>query len=77
MPLTVNNRELLRNYKTLKGKLLRGEVSEIAVKQGKGKIITLKVKKTTQSAFEHTLELIEKHSFSHLKRPEADLFDYL
>ena len=77
MNLTVTNRELLRNYKSLKERLLRGELSEIAIKQSAGAIITLKVEKKAQTAFERMVEQVEKHPLKHLKRPEADLFDYL
>lgn len=78
MNLTVSNRELLRNYKSLKNKLLQKKVDIIEVDLDEEYLleIKLKKKKRKKTPFEESLELIEQYDFSHLKRPEADLFDY-
>lgn len=77
MVITVNNRELLRDYKSLKEKLMKGEVSEIRVPQkGTDQMIriTLEKKKTP---FEDLMEWAQKNGPIEIERPEADIFDYL
>lgn len=78
MNLTINNRELLRNYKDIKCKLLQQKVKLVRVEQGDGLTLEIRLKKekTYQTAFEKSLELIKKHPIK-IKRPEADLFDYI
>lgn len=73
---TITNRELLRNYKAIKSRLLRGEVDVVQVEQGDGQMIVLRLtkKKNTKTAFQKMLEQIEKHPI-YIERPEADLFD--
>lgn len=79
MNLTVTNRELLRNYKDLKEKLLQKKVQVIEVDLDEDHLLEIKLKrkKRPQTAFERACELVDSYDFSHLKRPEADLFDYL
>lgn len=79
MNLTVTNRELLRNYKALKGKLLEKKVSLIEVDLDEEYVLEIKLKKKNRqkTPFEQACEIIEQNDFSYLKRPEADLFDYL
>ncbi|MEK9159741.1 MAG: hypothetical protein AAB383_03345 [Patescibacteria group bacterium] len=78
MNLTITNRELLRNYKSLKDKLLQKKVDIIEVDLDEEYLLEIKLKrkKRPKTPFEESLELIEQHDFSYLKRPEADLFDY-
>lgn len=78
MNLTVTNRELLRNYKVLKNKLLQKKVNVIEVKLDEDTLLEIKLKrkKRVKTPFEESLELIKQHNFSHIKRPKADLFDH-
>lgn len=78
MNITVTNRELLRNYKALKNKLRQKSVDIIEVEIDKNYLIQMKLKKKKRikTPFEQACELVEKHPFKDLKRPEADLFDY-
>ncbi len=78
MNLTITNRELLRNYKSLKAQLLEKKVELIEVDLDEEYLleIKLKKKKRLKTPFEQSLEIIQSHDFSYLKRPEADLFDY-
>lgn len=79
MNLTVTNRELLRNYKSLKEKLLTRKVNLIEVNLDEEFLLEIKLKrrKRPKTPFEESLEIIKQYDFSHLKRPDADLFDYL
>ncbi len=77
MVIKVNNRELLRDYKSLKEKLMKGEITEIQVQQkGTGKIIKISIEKE-KTPFERQLERLEKQGPIQIERPKADLFDYL
>lgn len=78
MTTTITNRELLRNYKAIKGRLLRGELTSVEVDQGDGQVIILKIskKKEYKTAFQKMLEQVEKRPI-HIERPTADLFDYI
>lgn len=79
MNLTVSNRELLRNYKALKNKLLQNKVQVIEVELDEDHLLEIKLKrkKRPQTPFEVACEMIREKPFKNLKRPEADLFDYL
>lgn len=79
MNLTVTNRELLRNYKSLKNKLLQKKVDIIEVDLDEEYLLEIKLKrkKRAKTPFEMACEIVEQNDFSYLKRPEADLFDYL
>lgn len=79
MALTVSNRELLRNYKSLRNKLVQNKVKVIRVEQKGGTVLEIRIKreKKQQSAFQHSLELIYKYKIKDLKRPEADFYDYI
>lgn len=79
MNLTVTNRELLRNYKALKNKLLQNKVQVIEVGLDEDHLleIRLKRKKRPKTPFERLLAEIEKDPIKGVKRPEADLFDYI
>lgn len=73
MNLTVTNRELLRRYKELKGKLLSGEVEEVVVPQKEGVVIKIHAEKK-KTPMQELLEMVEKRPLKGLKRPEEDLF---
>jgi hypothetical protein len=79
MTLTINNRELLRNYKSLKDQLLQKKVDLIEVDLDEEYLleIKLKKKKRAKTPFERACEIAAQNDFSYLRRPEADLFDYL
>lgn len=79
MTITINNRELLRNYKELKNKLLQKKVDVIEVELDEDTLLEIKLKrkKRAKTPFERLCEQIEKHPIKGIKRPEADLFDYI
>lgn len=76
--LIVNNRELLRNFKSLKKLLLQRKVDLIEVDADEGFVLELSIKKRKKEKppFESLLELIGEEPIK-IQRPEADLFDYL
>ena len=75
MNITINNRELLRNYRALKIKLLSGEVQEVRVPQDGRKIIKLTVEED-MSPTAKLLEMIKKNGPINISRPEGDIFDW-
>ncbi len=79
MNLTVSNRELLRNYKALKNKLLQKKIKVIEVELDEEFLLEIKLKRRSRvkTPFEVACEIAEKNDFTYLKRPKADLFDYL
>ncbi|MFA5792736.1 MAG: hypothetical protein WC897_02575 [Candidatus Gracilibacteria bacterium] len=76
MTITVTNRELLRGYKKLKNRLLCGEIKCIVIKQSDGSSLIMKPKEKPQTAFEAMVEQVKKHPIN-IKRPKADLFDFI
>lgn len=79
MNLTINNRELLRNYKSLKDQLLQKKVDVIEVELDEEFLLEIKLKrkKRAKTPFERLLEDIKRDPVKGTKRPEADLFDYI
>jgi hypothetical protein len=79
MNLNVSNRELLRNYKALKNKLIQKKVQVIEVNADAEFTIELRLKrkKRSKSPFEMACQIAEQSDFSYMKRPEADLFETL
>lgn len=75
MNLNITNRDLLRNYKDLKGKLLSGEVEEIVIPQKDGKVIRMTVTQE-ETPIERFLRKVKKHPL-HIERPDQDIFDFL
>jgi len=73
MVKTTNNRELLRNYKSLKEQLIRGELEEIIVPQKEGVVIKLTVEKIA-SPFEELICKVKEQPLTGIRRPEEDLF---
>ncbi len=72
---TINNRELLRNFRVLKIQLLSGQISEIRIPQENKKIIKMTVEEEI-SPTEALIKLVEKHGPFNIKRPEGDIFDW-
>ncbi len=66
--METTNRELLRNYREMKEKLLRGELKEINICQREGVWLTLLVKRP-KTSFLELLEMIEEKPI-HVKRPK-------
>ena len=75
--MVVTNRELLREYKMLKEKLMSGEVDEIRIPQSNGEVLKVFVVKEAknETPFQRMVRRIKKKSYPNLKRPEEDLFD--
>lgn len=73
MNLIVTNRELLREFKELKGRLINGDIEEILIPQDDNSTIRISlVQKRTP--FLELLDKIRKKPFKNLQRPEMDLF---
>ena len=72
----VTNRDLLRNYKSLKEKLLDGEVEEIIVPQKNGVVIKITIAQE-ETPMERFLRMVDERGPLHIKRPDADFFDFL
>lgn len=76
MALLITNRELLRNYRSLKERLLTGELDKIVVEQEGGRDLSIQLEQSVKTGFEWMLaELEEGGPLSFLKRPKGDLFD--
>ncbi len=75
MQLNITNRDLLRNYRQFKERLLRGEVQCLKIEQSDGQVISVRVEQPGQTAFEKMTAQIKQKPLSFLKRPEADIFD--
>lgn len=73
MNLTITNRELLREFKSLKNKLINGDVEEILIPQNDNSTIKISLiqKKTP---FLELLDKVKNKPMKTLKRPEIDLF---
>lgn len=71
--MNVSNRDLLRNYKTLKMKLLRGQIAEITVLQPEGRVIKMVVE-SPQTMAEKWLKKVKKMHPIYIERPSEDLF---
>lgn len=76
MALLITNRELLRNYRSLKERLLTGELDKIVIEQEGGRDLSIQLEQNVKTGFEWMLaELEENGPLSFLKRPKGDLFD--
>lgn len=74
MNLTINNREMLRNYKSLKNRLVKGQIKQILIEQKDGTVLKLIVEKKAKTPFQSLLEHIKRHPVL-VERPQEDLFD--
>lgn len=72
MKVTITNRELLRNYKNLKERLMNGEIQEVVIPQKTGVTIKIIAQKEMTS-FERMTQKILAKPFKDLKRPEEDI----
>ncbi len=77
--MVVTNRELLREYKTLKEKLMSGEVHEITIPQSNGDVLKVVVVREfrNETPFQRMVRRVKEKPFKNLNRPEEDLFDYV
>lgn len=73
MTHTITNRQLLREYRIWKEKLLSGEVTELVIPQLDGKEFRVIVQKK-MTPFERFCEKVRRHPFPNLKRPKEDFF---
>ncbi|MEK7085805.1 MAG: hypothetical protein AAB953_02215 [Patescibacteria group bacterium] len=73
MTITTTNRDLLRNYKYLKGKLLNGDVDEIVILQKKNIVIKMVVEKKL-TPFQQLVEMVKKKPILNVKRSDQDIF---
>lgn len=73
MTITTTNRDLLRNYKKLKDKLMNGEVEEVIVLQGKDVVIKLVVQRKL-TPFQQLVEMVRKKPILNVERTEQDIF---
>ena len=73
MNLTITNRELLRNYKKFRQRLVKGQVQQILIEQKDGTTLKLVVE-NKQTPFQRMVEIARKHQL-HVERPKEDLFD--
>lgn len=72
--MNITNRELLRNYKDLKDRLVSGQVQQIRIEQRDGTVLKFTVEKKAQTPFESLIEYVKKNPV-YVERPPEDLFD--
>ena len=72
MNMQITNRELLRNYRNLKEKLLNGDIDSIIIPQSSGVIVKLTIEKN-QTPFERMTKIILANPFKNIKRPKEDI----
>jgi len=79
MTTTITNRELLRNYREIKTELIQGRVKTVEIEQKNGYVFVLEMKKkrAEKTPFQKLLEDIKANPVTGVKRPSADLYDYL
>jgi len=73
MNLTVTNRELLRNYKELKEKLVKGDVEEIVIPQDRGFVIKISVQKEL-TPMQKLIKMVKEKPILNVKRSRQDMF---
>lgn len=72
MTLTVSNRDLLRNYRQLKDKLISGELDEVIVTQKGG--MTMKICLVhVVTPMEKLLKMVKEKPLKGIKRPKWDI----
>jgi hypothetical protein len=72
--LKVSNRDLLRKYKTLKSKLIDGEVEEIIIPQKGGEVIKMTVERE-KTPMQNFLAMIEEHGPIYIDPVDPEFFD--
>jgi hypothetical protein len=77
MVLAVNNRELLRNYKSIKERLRLGQIKKVTILQEDGfeLVLTGRKVKGYKTAFESLVEDINNAHLPKITRNATDLFD--
>lgn len=73
MTITTTNRDLLRNYKRLKEKLINGDADEIVILQKKNIVIKMVVEKKL-TPFQQLVEMVKRKPILNVKRPDRDIF---
>lgn len=73
MTITTTNRELLRNYKKLKDKLVNGEVNEVIIPQKNGLEMRIRIEKHA-APMEKLLKIIKEKPLKLIVRPNEDIF---
>lgn len=72
MTKQITNRELLRDYKHWKTRLLGGQIDILIIPQKEGGVLKIFAEKE-KTPFEHFLEKVKRKPFKHLKRPKEDI----
>jgi hypothetical protein len=73
MNIVITNRELLRNYKRLKSRLMNGQIQQILIEQKGGTNLKLTFEKR-KTPFQQLVEMVRENPI-HIERPKEDLFD--
>lgn len=77
MNLKITNRDLLRDYKSLKNRLMRGEIQHIFIPQDSDISLKLSIhkKKPKEHSADYFFDRLKKHPslYKGLKRPEEDI----
>lgn len=73
--MNVSNRNLLRDYKSLKNKLMRGQVSFIDVPQKDGTVLRITVLSKESRAERWLNKIATLPPLTYVQRPEEDIFD--
>lgn len=73
MTVTVTNRGLLRNYKSLKDRLLSGELDQVVILQNNNVDLKISVERKL-TPFEQLVEMVKKRPVLSVKRPDRDIF---
>ena len=71
--MIVKNRELLRNFKALKEKLLSGEVKEVIIPQGDKVQLKIVIEKS-KTPFRELADIVKTNPVK-LCRPKEDIFE--
>ncbi len=72
MTTTVTNRDLLRNYKNLRNRLISGELEEIDVPQKNGMVIKFHLE-MPQTPMQKLLKMVKDKPLKGIKRPTWDI----
>lgn len=73
MTVTVTNRDLLRNYKSLKDRLISGELDQVVILQNNNVDLKISVERKL-TPFEQLVEMVKKKPILNVKRPDRDIF---
>jgi len=73
MTTTTTNREFLRQFKTLKEKLISGSIEKIIVPQKNGVNLSISIERK-ESPFKSLVKKVKKKPLSNIVRPSEDIF---